>query len=242
MLEKSLTDNEAICALSERFADVNERIKIALKGRKVTLVGATKTVGAETINYAAENLGLRDIGENRVQELLSKYEDLRRDLLNIHFIGRLQTNKVKYIIDKVCLIHSVDSLSLAREIDRQARIHSLRMNILAEINIASETSKGGVSPDDAIDFAKDLCEFENLSLVGVMSVPPKEATKEELSEYFTRTKRILDNMASCGYIATEEPILSMGMSESFECAIECGANTVRIGSALFGKRNYQNSV
>lgn len=242
MSEKSLTDSEKIHALSMRFADVNERIKIAAKGRNITLVGATKTVDAETINFAAENLGLHDIGENKVQELLSKYDDLRRDLLNIHFIGRLQTNKVKYIIDKVCLIHSVDSLSLAREIDKQAHKHSLKMNVLAEVNIASEPSKGGICPDDAIEFAGSLCKFENLSLVGVMSVPPKGATKEKLFEYFTKTKSILDNMVSCGYIAADEPILSMGMSDSFESAIECGANTVRIGSALFGKRIYPNTV
>lgn len=242
MSEKSLTDPEKIQALSARFADVKERIRIAAGDRKITLVGATKTVDAGTVNYAAENLGLRDIGENKVQELLSKYDELRRDLLNIHFIGRLQTNKVKYIIDKVCLIHSVDSLSLAREIDRQACKHSLKMNILAEINIASEPSKGGVFPGDAIEFARSLCEFENLSLVGVMSVPPKGATKDELFEHFTKTGRILDEMMSCGYIAADEPILSMGMSDSFESAIECGANTVRIGSALFGKRIYQNTV
>lgn len=238
MSERSLTDEE----LRGRFTELGERINKAASGREITVVAATKTVDAETINYAACNMGLRNIGENRVQELLAKYQSLDREHLNIHFIGRLQTNKVKYIVDKVCLIHSVDSQSLAREIDKQARKHSLKMRVLIEINVASESSKGGVAPEDAEALAEEISKLENVSLVGVMAIPPKNCERQRQRELFTIARETLDKLSAAGYIDTDRPILSMGMSDDLECAIECGANMIRPGRALFGERKNKEEL
>lgn len=235
MSERSLTDE----MLRERFADLREKVNNAARGREITVVAATKTVDAETINYATHTLGLRDIGENRVQELLAKYQGLDSEHLNIHFIGRLQTNKVKYMIDKVCLIHSVDSEGLAREIDKQAGKHSLKMRVLIELNVASESSKGGIAPEDAHILAETISTLENVSLVGVMAIPPKNCEKERLKKLFATARETLDALTASGYIDTDRPILSMGMSDDYECAIECGANMIRPGRALFGERKVQ---
>ena len=149
MSERSL--NEYIDIMERSITNIRADIAHHAKGN-VTLLAATKTVPAEAVNYAIDNLGITDIGENRVQELLEKYDALHKERLNIHFIGRLQTNKVKYIIDKVCLIHSLDSEKLAAEIDRQARKIGKVMDVLVEINIGGEQSKGGISPENAEEY------------------------------------------------------------------------------------------
>ena len=241
MSEKLSVDPEYARLLHENFAKVRSGISAAAGGRDVLLIGATKTVSAEVINYAAQECGLTDIGENRVQELVEKYPHLRTDLLRLHFIGRLQQNKVKYIIDKVCMIHSVDSVKLAREIDRCAKKKSLVMNVLIEINVGREESKGGVDPDDVLRLAEEISEFENIRLVGVMSVPPKTDSHDDYVKHFGKTKEILDRLTSAGLLATDRPVMSAGMSDSYVTAIGCGANAVRIGTALFGKRMYKNN-
>ncbi len=238
MSEKLSVDFETAEFLKKNFNNVRSRIKAASNGADVKLVGATKTVDASVINYAAENLGLTDIGENRVQELVAKYDSLQKDRLNIHFIGRLQTNKVKYIIDKVCLIQSVDTVELAAEIDKQARKHGRIMDVLIEVNIAGEISKGGAAPDDVVDLAEKISELPNVRLVGLMSVPPKDDSEEEYRVHFKKTGKLLEILRERRLVAVENPVLSMGMSDSYESAVECGANMVRIGSALFGARDY----
>ena len=238
MSEKLSVDFETAEFLKKNFNNVRSRIKAASNGADVKLVGATKTVDASVINYAAENLGLTDIGENRVQELVAKYDSLQKDRLNIHFIGRLQTNKVKYIIDKVCLIQSVDTVELAAEIDKQARKHGRIMDVLIEVNIAGEISKGGAAPDDVVDLAEKISEMPNVRLVGLMSVPPKDDSEEEYRIHFKETGELLEILREKRLVAVENPVLSMGMSDSYESAVECGANMVRIGSALFGARDY----
>ena len=195
--------------------------------RDVTVVAATKTVPPERINELPQ-YGITIAGENRVQELLEKYDSVHG--IECHFIGALQTNKVKYIVDKVSLIHSVDREALADEIDRQAAKRGLTTNVLVEINIGGEESKSGVSKHTAKALIDYVASKPNLRLRGVMSVLPVGAPDEmyvELSGY--------------GSYANEKygaDVISAGMSGDYEKAIRFGANMIRPGSAIFGKRNY----
>ena len=230
--------------ISERYSNLKKRISEISDGKDVKLVAVTKTVPVEAINYAIDNLGVTAIGENRVQELLSKYDSLSRPKsgkLEIHLIGSLQTNKVKYIIDKVDIIESVDSLKLAAEIDKQAKKHSLTMDILVEVNIGSEPQKGGVLPEELYGFIDALDEFSSIRVRGLMTVAPKCENKEEYLGYFSETCKffnaIREKRAANGS-ESKFDILSMGMSDSFEEAIACGSNEVRLGSVIFGKRSY----
>ncbi len=227
--------------LEARFASVREKLENAKEKspyhQEVILLAATKYVDAERINYAAHHLGLTHIGENRVQELLSKYDALDRSHLKVHFIGSLQTNKVKYIIDKVDMIHSVDSLKLAKEIDRQAQKIGKVMPILAEINIAGEESKSGIAPEETEAFLQALQSFPNLCVCGLMTLGKKTDDSFEKHQFFSKTYQLfLDGKGKKLYNNRSNPVLSMGMSDSFCEAIENGSNIVRIGSALFGAR------
>lgn len=195
--------------------------------RDVTVVAATKTVPPERINELPQ-YGITIAGENRVQELLEKYDSVHG--IEWHFIGALQTNKVKYIVDKVSLIHSVDREALADEIDRQAAKRGLTANVLVEINIGGEESKSGVSKHTAKALIDYVASKPNLRLRGVMSVLPVGAPDEmyvELSGYGSYAKE--------KYGAD---VISAGMSGDYEKAIRFGANMIRPGSAIFGKRNY----
>ena len=242
MMERSYQDYVDI--LNKNLPLVRERIRASQReGREVTLLAATKTVPVEVVNYAIRELGVTHIGENRVQELLEKYPLLHKDGVSIHFIGRLQTNKVKYIIDKVSLIHSVDSVKLAKEIDRQAAKHSLVMDILIEVNIGSEGSKGGILPDELDGFLEEIASFSHIRPMGLMVIPPADATKEETFDYFTRTYQFfVDFCEKKVHNSIDTYILSMGMSDSYEDAVSAGSNLVRIGSAIFGKRSYPTVV
>ena len=247
----------------ENIAAVKDGIKFGCKvsdrdARGVTLLAATKTVDPETINFAIEN-GITTIGENRVQELLEKYDAINKDNVDIHFIGRLQTNKVKYIIDKVSMIHSVDSFKLAAEIDRQAKKHGIVMNVLAEINIGHEDSKGGVDPAQTEEFLRGLSTFENIKVKGLMTIPPiatgsdsdDESTKNHLilppdrpeykkiyknREYFKKIMKLFLDISAKKIDNIDMHELSMGMSEDYVSAVAEGATVVRIGRALFGAR------
>ena len=238
MMERSYQDYIEI--LNENLPRVRAEIEANLcEGQAVTLLAATKTVPVEVINYATRELGITHIGENRVQELLDKYPLLHKDGVSIHFIGRLQTNKVKYIIDKVSLIHSVDSVRLAKEIDRQAEKHSLVMDILIEVNIGGEDSKGGISPDELDGFLEEISSFRHIRPMGLMVIPPQSATKAETFDYFTQTYQFfVDFCEKKVHNSIDTYILSMGMSDSYADAVRAGSNLVRIGSAIFGKRNY----
>ncbi len=240
MTERSYDDYLAI--LGRALPEVRKTVAAAEKRRGydgVTLLAATKTVPVEVINYAIDTLGIRVIGENRVQELLDKYPALHKEGVSIHFIGRLQKNKVKYIIDKVDLIHSLDSLSLAEEIEKQAKKHDKVMNVLIEVNIGGEASKGGISPEELTTFYNKIAEMPHLSVKGLMVIPPPCEKSEESSHYFQETYRIfVDFSKKTLYNSLDNYILSMGMSDSYEEAILAGATLVRLGSALFGKRAY----
>ncbi len=239
MSEKSLTDPRSPEGMESAFSDVRKRLAKACGGREVTLLAATKTVPADCINYAIDHLGLTEIGENRVQELLEKYDDLHKEGVRIHFIGRLQTNKVKYIADKVEMIHSLDSAALAGEIEKQCAKRGRVMDVLIEINLADEASKGGISPDGAEDFLRSLSVYTHLRPRGIMVIPPAGCDSAENVRYFTKAKEIFDRLSAAKLFAPDAPaVLSMGMSDSFETAAACGSTLVRVGSALFGKRNY----
>lgn len=218
----------------------------------VTLLAATKTVDAETINYAI-SCGIKCIGENRVQELLEKYDDINKENVDIHFIGRLQTNKVKYIADKVCMIHSVDSEKLAKEIDRQCAKIDKVMDVLVEINIGGEESKGGINPNELEDFLVRLSKYNNIRVVGLMCIPPicqNNDFCDENTENCINTKKSYKNQAFFEKIMKlfldisqkkldniYMQVLSMGMSDDFEQAVLEGSTIVRVGRGLFGNRN-----
>ncbi len=215
---------EEIRTLKARVEAVKEKFGIT---RDIKIVAATKTVPADKINMLP-SFGITAAGENRVQELLDKFDAVKG--IEWHFIGALQTNKVKYIIDKVALIHSVDRKSLADEIDRQAAKHNLVSEVLIEINIGKEPSKSGVFAEDAQELMAYVAAKANVRLRGVMSVLPHDAADEMYLE-----------LASIGKIAADKygaDIISAGMSGDYEKAIRFGANLIRPGSAIFGKRIY----
>ncbi len=222
------------------YKDVLDRLYAAAEksGRSaedITLLAATKTVDADTVNYAIKK-GITHIGENRVQELLSKYSLLNP--AHSHFIGHLQTNKVKDIIDKVEMIESVDSLKLAKEISKQAGKHGLVMNILAEINIGGEESKSGFAPKDAENAVKEIAKLPNIHIKGLMCIPPVANMPEEARKYFRKMYKLFLDIGAKNIDNSDMSVLSMGMSGDFDIAVSEGANLVRVGTSLFGKRNY----
>lgn len=207
---------------------------IARSGRDVRLMAVTKTVSPERINYAID-LGISLLGENRVQEYLEKRESYKP--AEVHFIGGLQTNKVKYIIDKVSMIHSVDSVHLAEEINRRAAQHGIIMDILTEINIGGEQTKGGITAESAGEFCSRTAELPNIRLRGLMTIPPagcSESVFAKMRELFERLK--VENAHNRENARFDT--LSMGMSGDYEAAIKYGATIIRIGSGLFGYRKY----
>lgn len=227
----------AICypEMDRNLEDVRARMKAAEEksGRSgTTLIAAVKYTDVEHIAYLVK-LGVRDLGENRVQQLLEHWESLPSDGLRYHFIGTLQTNKVKYIIDKVCMIHSVDSLSLAAEIEKQAAKKNLTMDVLVEINSGREAAKSGVMPEQAAEFCGEIVKYPHLRLCGFMTMAPKCEKKEEYRKFFQETYRQGLDIWTKKLHNIGRPIFSMGMSESFEPAIEEGATHIRVGRFLF---------
>lgn len=228
--------------ISENIDIIKKNVGKALKkvGRNddVVILAATKMNSPERIN-AAVSCGIKVIGENKVQELLSKYDAIDRKEVSVHFIGHLQTNKVKYIIDKVDMIQSLDSLALAREIDRQAKKHGIVMKVLVEINICGEESKGGISPEEVESFLTDVSKFENIKVCGFMAIPPILTDSETQRQIFRKIMKIYVDISQKNIDNISMDILSMGMSDDYEIAVEEGANMIRVGSSVFGKRNYQ---
>ena len=179
--------------------------------------------------------GIDLLGENRAQELCARYEQYDRESCEIHFIGRLQTNKVRQIIDKVTMIESVDSLKLAAEIDKQAKKHGLVMKVLVEVNVGEEQNKSGVMPKDAEALCEAIGKYHNLSLCGLMTMAPVCEKKEDYLKFFQKISQLSVDIWSKNRDNKERPILSMGMSGSFEEAIASGATVVRVGRKLFEK-------
>lgn len=230
--------------IAERYKEVKRRADEAAErsGRDpadVRLVAVTKTHPASEINEAIA-AGATDIGENRVQELLEKYDDVSP--VRWHLIGHLQTNKVKQVIGKVVMIHSVDSLKLAREIDKRAAAADITMDVLIEINSAMEETKSGIASSDLKQLVTEITEeCSHIRVCGIMCIPPIAAEPEESRPYFKEAAALFEEMKSWElpaerFAPTE---LSMGMSGDFEVAIEEGATIVRVGSSIFGPRNYR---
>ena len=225
--------------IDKNYNEINQRIKNATKlskhGEPPVFLAAIKSAEADEVNYLCKTYGITEVGENRVQQLLARYGALDKDNMNIHFIGSLQTNKVKYIVDKVCMIHSLDRIELAREIDKQAGKIGKIMNVLVEINIGQEENKGGVLPCDAERFCQEILQFKNIKLCGFMTMAPKCDKKSDYLKYFCETYQLVLDIWQKKLHNIDRPIISMGMSESFEEAIECGSTMVRIGRSLFNK-------
>lgn len=224
--------------IAQNLQNIKETLQNIPHREDITLLAATKTISPEWINYATETLGITDIGENKVQELLEKYDRLQKENVNIHFIGHLQTNKVKYIIDKVYMIHSLDSLKLAEEINKQAAKKNIIMKTLIEINIGHEENKSGIFPENLPSFLEQLTSFDHINVCGLMTMAPVCEKKEDYSKYFAKTYKLFIDNRGKKLHNIDIHILSMGMSDSYVQAVEEGATIIRLGTALFGKRNY----
>lgn len=204
--------------------------------QEVTLIAVSKTMEPDRINEAVA-CGITDLGENKVQEVMDKY-DLIPKSVRWHLIGHLQSNKVKYIIDKVELIHSVDSVSLAEEINKRALKNNLIKDVLVQINVAMEETKFGISMEEAVDFVKDISRFDNIRIKGLMTIAPYSEDPEGVRPVFRQLKQKFNELAQMNLPNTEMKHLSMGMSNDYKIAIEEGATLIRVGTAIFGKRDY----
>ena len=200
-------------------------------GRVPRLIAVTKFATPEMI-LPLYDLGVRDIGENKVQVLREKLPSLEGKF-QIHLIGRLQSNKVKYIIDDVCMIHSLDRMSLAQEIDRQAQMREKRMNVLVQVNVAREPQKGGIAEEELLPFLRECAALPGLSVKGLMAIMPLDADRDALSGYFMRMRTLFENAAKENIENIQMQELSMGMSRDFDLAARYGATMVRVGSRLF---------
>lgn len=223
-------------SIESNLKEIRENIEDACRrsGRnpeEVTILAVTKTIDAERINEAVA-LGLCDLGENRVQELLSKYDLVKGDV-RWHLIGHLQSNKVKYIADKVCMIHSVESVSLAREIERQCAKIDKVMDILVEVNVSGEESKSGIRPEEVADFVAEISKLSHIRVKGLMTMAPFEAKNDELHQIFSDLYKISVDISSKKLDNVIMECLSMGMSGDYEIAVEEKSTIVRIGTGLF---------
>ena len=219
--------------LEKRIKEVFEIVKDGNnKGESITVVGASKTMSAEVINKAI-SYGLKIVAENRVQEFREKHE-LISPAVAQHFIGHLQTNKVKYLVGKVDLIHSVDSLHLAQEIDRVALNKGVKQAVLIEINVGGELSKSGFLLENALENIEKInSEYKNLCVKGLMAMMPKSDDTVLLTSLFTKMRALYDECNNKGFDFT---YLSMGMSNDYKLAIKHGSNMIRLGRTIFGER------
>lgn len=227
--------------LEDNLKEVERRIEAACKraGRsrdEVTLIAVSKTKPVSMLQEAYD-LGVRVFGENKVQEIRDKYEVLPKDI-EWHMIGHLQTNKVKYIVDKVKLIHSVDSLRLAETIEREAEKHGCTADILLEVNVAEEESKFGLKMDEVIPLAEKISQFSHVNLRGLMTIAPFVDNPEKNRTIFADLQKLYVDIKEKNIDNGTVSILSMGMTNDYEVAIEEGATMVRIGTGIFGARDY----
>lgn len=228
---------ENIRTIQQRIATACER-----SGRPpsdVTLLAVSKTFSEETIRQAVD-AGVVDIGENYVQELLGKREQLNDPSIRWHFIGHLQSNKVKYIADWIHLIHAVDSIGLAEEIHKRATVAGRTIDVLVEVNTSGESSKFGVRPGETLDFIRTLSALHNVRINGLMTIGPFLPDPEQSRPMFRTLRELRDQAMALNQQNVAVRHLSMGMTGDFEVAIEEGATIVRIGTAIFGRRSKQH--
>ena len=227
--------------LSENLRGVEKRIEEACKRsnrdpKEVTLIAVSKTKPVEMLQEVYD-AGARNFGENKVQEIMDKYDHLPQDI-HWHMIGHLQRNKVKYIVDKVQMIHSVDSLRLAETIDKEAKKKNVTVPILIEVNVAEEDSKFGLSLEEVTALAEEISKLSNIRVCGLMTVAPFVEDPEENREVFRSLKKLSVDIAAKNINNVTMSVLSMGMTNDFEVAVEEGATMVRVGTAIFGARDY----
>ena len=228
--------------VKENLMEVESRVQAACDraGRareEVLLIAVSKTKPVELIREIMET-GTKDFGENKVQEMCNKIEEIKEPL-NWHLIGHLQRNKVKYIVDKACLIHSVDSLRLAEEIQKEAVKKGVdKVPVLIEVNMAQEDSKDGIDASETEALVRAIAELPNLQVRGLMTIAPFVDDPEENRVHFQAMRNLRDQLKAKNIPGVEMTELSMGMTNDFEAAIEEGATMVRVGTAIFGERNY----
>ncbi len=218
--------------IEQNLADIFQK----LKGSQTQLIAVTKTRTAEEINWAID-CGVKHIGENRVQELLEKYDQIHKEDVCVHMIGRLQTNKVKYIIDKVDLIHSLDSFGLAEEISKRAVNIGKVQKVLIELNLGEEGTKGGITEKDLLPFLGSISNFKGITVCGLMCIPPVAAYPHQNLQYFLKMNQMSVDIKAKKLDNIHMDILSMGMTNDYEDAIAANSTYVRIGRGIFGPRN-----
>lgn len=229
-------------SIEENIAEIRGRLSKAAEaaGRnpgEITLIAVSKTKPNEMIREAID-CGMQDFGENKPQELAAKQPVFEQNGVRWHLIGNLQKNKVKHIIDKAYLIHSVDSLGLAEEINKRAAAIGKIQDILIQVNISGEETKSGVAEGDAPELCRRISELENVRIKGLMTISVKDYSHEQNKELFLRLAGLAKNIASLELSGVEMKELSMGMTHDFEAAIEAGATMIRVGTAIFGQRDY----
>ena len=227
--------------VAENYRHVLKKVEeaCARSGRDpkdVTLIAVSKTKPIEMIEEAME-AGARVFGENKVQELCDKYEQLPKDL-HWHLIGHLQRNKVKYIVDKVAMIHSVDSLRLAETIEKEAAKKAVIVPILIEVNVAQEESKFGLKPEEVLPLIEQIADFSHIQIKGLMTIAPYVDNAEENREIFRELKKLSVDIAAKNINNVTMSVLSMGMTGDYMVAVQEGATMVRVGTGIFGARNY----
>ncbi len=229
--------------IKENLAIVEDNIRKACEkaGRdrsEVTLIAVSKTKPVSDIRQAME-CGITVFGENKVQEIRDKTAEIKEPL-SWHMIGHLQANKVKYLPGVACMIHSVDNVKLAQEIEKQAAKHDLVMDVLIEVNMAHEDTKFGLSPEEVIPFVKEISSFDHLNIRGLMTIAPYTEDPESNREYFKGLRLLKDEINALAIPRVKMDCLSMGMTGDYQVAIEEGATFVRVGTGIFGERNYAN--
>ena len=229
MIVENLAEVERkICAACERAGRARD---------EGVLIAVSKTKPVSMIEELLPG-GTRDFGENKVQELCEKYEQLPKDI-RWHLIGHLQRNKVKYVVDKACLIHSLDSLRLAETISMEAVKRQLTVPVLIEVNVAGEESKFGVSPEETEDLIREIAKLPGILVQGLMTIAPFTADPEENRTHFSNLKKLCVDIKMKNIDNVTMSVLSMGMTGDYEVAIEEGATMVRVGTGIFGERNYR---
>ena len=236
-----LNEQEVAQNVQKIAQDVREAaLQVGRDPSEVQVMAVTKTVDPVLVN-AAIGAGITLLGENKAQELCAKYDSYHKDGVQIHFIGHLQTNKVRQIVDKVSMVESVDSIKLAREIDRHCAAIGKVMDVLLEVNIGREENKTGIFPEFLPALLEEAGKLEHIRVRGLMTIPPVCETEEEVLQYFSQMRQLFIDIKQKKYDNISMEILSMGMSADYLAAVRCGSNIVRIGTAMFGQRNYKRS-
>lgn len=236
-----INKGEIPISLEANIETVRQKIHKALDkaGRDIDdikIIGVTKTIDIPTINRAVD-LGIDTIGENRVQELQNKYDAIG-DKVKYHMIGHLQTNKVRHVLDKVELIHSLDRISLAKELDKRCKRNDSTIDTLIQVNVSEEETKFGLKVSEVIPFIEKIMDYQTIRIKGLMTMAPHTNNERVLREVFSSMRRLKEDIEKRNYQDISMDYLSMGMTNDYEIAIEEGSNMVRIGRAIFGERNY----